>query len=519
MNMLKTLASLLMLAFVVACGGGGGDAGSSGFSGVAVSPGTTVTPGGAIKTTYVIGVEIQRAGVSSTQISSTETAQAVATVTSSAGAPIEGVVVSFSQTVGTLLTFAPLAATALTDAAGKAKLDLSAANAANTGATTVQASATVESVAISSSKSIQISAGTPVVGGTPIPAAINFVGSVPSGTAIVIKGAGGNGRSESAILTFRVVDKSNAPINGARVDFAINADNGGAAIAAPGFSISNSDGLVNVTVSSGSTPASIVVKSTVNSAPSIASQSDTLIVSNSVPIAGGFEIVAEKYNLDGRLTGDKTKITAFVRDIFGNPVPDGVAVSFQTDFGVIALSTLGGCVSVNGTCTVEFRVQDPRGDGIATVRGSVRVGTNNTLADQLRINMAGATGTAYTALDDNGRPLTKLTLNSCKQTFEVLVSDGKGRSTAAGTTVTSSFASSGVAVALKAGTPVPDQLTQDFPPTPIGFEVDVTGSTVSPPCSTAAGATIGARLQFFRLEFKTPNGVASSQRIELEYPQ
>ena len=517
--MFKRITSIFLFAFVVGCGGGGGDPGTSGFSGVPISPGTPGTGGGAVKTTYVIGIEIQRSGVSSTQISSTETAQAVATVTSGSGAPVEGVVVSFSQTVGTLLTFAPLAATALTDASGKAKLDLSAANAANTGATTVQASATVESVAISSLKSIQISAGTPVAGGTPIPAAINFVGSVPSGTAIVIKGAGGNGRSESAILTFRIVDKSNAPINGARVDFAINADNGGAAISAPGFSISNSDGLVNVTVSSGSAPASIVVKSAVNSAPSIASQSDTLIVSNSVPIAGGFEIVAEKYNLDGRLTGDKTKITAYVRDVFGNPVPDGVAVSFQTDFGVIALSTLGGCVTVNGTCTVEFRVQDPRGTGVATVRGSVRVGTNNTLADQLKINMAGATGTSSTALDDNGRPLTKLTLNSCKQTFEVLVSDGAGRSTAAGTTITSSFASSGVAVALKAGTPVLDQFNQNFPPTPIGFEVDLSGSSVFPACSTAVGAAIGGRVQFFRLEFKTASGVASSQRIELEYPQ
>ena len=509
MNWIKALATVGLSAVLAACGGGGGSGGASGFGGGSGGSGAV----GA----YAMTLDVQRVGAATTQISSTETVQATAIVTSAAGAPIEGIVVTFSEATGSLLVFAPLAATALTDANGRATLDFGASNSANTGATTVRASASVGSISVEASRSIQVTAGAPVTGGAPTPAAINFIGSVPSGTAIVIKGAGGNGRSESAILTFRIVDASNAPIKAAGVDFKLNENNGGAQIAQPSLALSNSDGLVKVTISSGPKPASIVVTATARSAASVTSQSDTLIVSNSVPVPGGFEIVAENYNLDGRKTGDKTKITAFVRDEFGNPVPDGVAVSFQTNFGVVASSTLGGCVTVNGTCPVEFRVQDPRGAGIATVVASVRVGINDTLGTKLMINMAGATGTPYLGLNDDGSPLNILKLASCKQVFELLLSDGNNHATAATTTVSSPFASTGVTVSVKTGSPVLDQLALGFPPTRLGIEVDLTNTQLVPVCKP--GGMVTGSQAFFRLEYKSPGGIVYTQRIGLEYPQ
>ncbi len=511
MNWIKALATLGLSAVLAACGGGGGSSGASGSGG----GGAGGTGTGAA---FLMNLDVQRAGTSTIQISSTETVQANATVTTSAGAPVEGVVVTFSQSTGSLITFAPLAATALTDANGRATLDFSASVSANTGATTVQAAATVGTVGVAATRSIQITAGAPVAGGAPVPAAINFIGSVPSQSAIVIKGAGGNGRSESAILTFRIVDASNAPINAAGVDFKLNTDNGGAQIAQPILAFSNSDGLVKVTISSGPNPASIVVTAAAHSVAGVTSQSDTLIVSNSVPVSGGFEIVAAKYNLDGRKTGDKTTISAFVRDIFGNPVPDGVAVSFQTDYGVVASSTLGGCVTVNGICPVEFRVQDPRGTGIASVVASVRVGVGNTLTTGLQINMAGALGTPYIALQADGSTLSSLTLNSCKQVFELLLSDGNKHSTAANTTVSAPFASTGVKTTVKIGSPVLDQLAAGFPPTGLGIEVDLTDAALVPLCKSVGGIVANSPA-FFRLEYRSPNGIVYSQRVGLAYPQ
>jgi hypothetical protein len=442
--------------------------------------------------------------------------QAVATVTSSSGGPVEGVVVTFSEGSAALLAFAPQSATALTDDSGVAVLDLSAASATSTGATTVNASAMVASTEVTGSKSIQITAGAGGGGALPVPAAINFVGSNPSDTALVVKGSGGNGRSEAAILTFRVVDATGAPINAASVGFELNGVAGGAQIS-PAKGVSNSEGLVTASVTSGTEPTSIVVTATV-AGTQIKTQSDTLIVSNSVPAENGFEAVAAKYNLDGRRTGDSTTITAFVRDEFGNSVPDGVAVSFVTDYGVVGSSTLGGCTTTNGRCIVDFRVQDPRGDGIATVVGSVRVDDATQFQTSLSINMAAATGTSYLALDPaSGNPVTGVEMTSCKQSFELLLSDGAGRSTAAGTVVSAPFASSEVKVTVKSGSPVLDQLAANFPPTTFGFEVDLTSEDLAPLCNPDGAPA--ASNAYFRLAFQTPGGIVFSQRIELAYPQ
>ena len=381
--------------------------------------------------------------------------------------------------------------------------------------------ATVGAVAIAASKSIQITAGALSGGAPPTPAAINFIGSNPSGTAIVIKGTGGTGRSESAILSFRVVDLSNAPINGVSVAFSINTNNGGATIS-PATATSNSDGLVSTTVSSGTDPASIVVQAKAGTSPVITSQSDTLIVSNSVPFEGGFEIVAEKYNLDGRKTGDSTRITAYVRDKFGNPVPDGVAVNFVTDYGAVASSTLGGCTTINGVCTVIFRVQDPRplADGIATVKATLRVGDGSTVItpQTLQINMAGASGSSYLVLDPvTLAPLTKLQLTSCKQSFELLLSDGSGHAPAAGTTISTPFTSTGVVVTIKNGSPVLDQLAANFPPMILGIEVDLTSTELAPLCKAGGVAAISP--DFFRFGFTTPGNLLFTQRIDLAFPQ
>ena len=503
-------ALILSVSALAACGGGSSEsAGVSSFN-----------PDSAAQTlsaAYSVTVDVQRAGVSTSQISSTETVQAVATVTSSGGIPVEGVLVTFSQSASTLLTFAPTTATALTHADGRASLDIGATSALNPGATTVQAAAQIGTVSKSSSRSIQIAAL--AAAADVIPASINFVGAVPSATAIVIKNAGGNGRSESAVLTFRVVDVNNSPINGAVLNFKLNANNGGAVITPAQSATSNSNGLVNVTVTSGAKPASIVVVATARNAPLVKTQSDTLIVSNSVAVSGSFEIYTAKYNLNGELSGDSTIITAFVADEFGNPVADGLAVTFQTDYGAVASSTLGGCLTINGKCSVEFRVQEPRGDGIATVRASVLVGPSTTLATQLKINMSGSPRTSYLMIHPDGSAVTSLSLtsSSCKQTFELVLSNGYQRAAAAGTLITIPFQEIGANVTVKTGSPVIDQRIVDFPPTAVTVEVDLTDKSLIPACKV--GGNFASSVNYFLVGMKPPGTDLPNQRIFLAYPQ
>lgn len=505
--------SVMMAAVAVGCGGGGG---SSLYGGGG-------TGGGSGAATYSMAVDVQRSGTSTTQVSSSETVQAIATVQSSNGTPVEGVVVTFAESGPSLLTLAPTSGTALTDASGRATVDLSAATAATTGATTISASTTVSGTAVTGSRALQLTAsggGGPVV---PQAAAINFVSANPSGTAIVIRGAGGSGRSESATLTFRVVDGSSAPINGATVSFALNSASSAAGVTLNTQSAtSNSSGVVTTSVTSGDQPTTVIVTATVTSAvtpagATVSTQSDSIVVSTSVAVAEAFEIVAEKYNLDGRLTGDSTTISAFVADANGNPVADGVAVSFTTDAGAVASSNLGGCLTQNGRCDVTFRVQEPRGTGLATVIATTQVGGTTTLSDSLQINMAGSNAD-YIILnaDPDDSPVSSVAMNGvCTRTFSLRLSDGNGRAPAAGTTITADPGSSGVTASIKTGSPVADQLGVGFPPAQ--FTVEVVVATAAPAsCLAGGGATDTG---FFLIRSTTPNGIVFPQRVDVVYPR
>ncbi|HEY4081438.1 MAG TPA: hypothetical protein VGM81_12130 [Burkholderiaceae bacterium] len=511
----RALLGIALTAALAACGGGGGSSGSpvlpgDGSGGSTGSGGTTTTPA------YSMGVEVQRSGTATTQVSSTETVQAVATVVDKSGSPVSGVVVTFTEPSVGLLAFQPQAATGLTGSDGKASVDLGAKTNTATGATTVMAAATVGGLSLTANKSIAIAAGTTTTV-TPTPATISFVSSSAGDQAIAIKGAGGNGRAEAAILEFKVLDSTGAPINGAAVTFAINTGGAAGSTISPTSAVSDSSGRVTTTVLSGTSAGSIVVVATAGAAPSVKVQSDTLLVSNSVPIASGFETDAANYNLDGNFTGDSTSITARVRDVNGNPVPDGVAVSFQTDYGVVASSTLGGCTTVNGQCSVDFAVQNPRGQGVATVVGSIGVGTASQFQYSIQINMSSG---AYTVVPTNSSvPITSITLpiDSCKYTVQARIQDSYGRSVTTGTVVSVPLTSSNIGVTVRSGSPVADAL--DFTPTTLGFEIDATASALTPPCKVN-GSIPSTPQAFMIFGFQTPKGVVKNQqRIDIYYPQ
>jgi hypothetical protein len=109
-------------------------------------------------------------------------------------------------------------------------------------------------------------------------------------------------------------------------------------------------------------------------------------------------------------------------DAFGNPVPDGTPVVFQTNMGAIGSSDKGGCNTVNGVCSVAFRTQAPRAAtpglpatpcnavtpdatraGLATICASSTDGTN-TVFDKTAIFFSGSS-VKYVYMDGSTTPL------------------------------------------------------------------------------------------------------------------
>lgn len=384
MNFLGKIAACASFALLAACGGGGGDPGGSGNAGGTGTGGAS----GNVSVQVLKGSENGGSPVNTFSTSDLDI-RAKATVKDRAGSPIPNTIVTFSQAGSAdLLTFLPESATALTDREGVAEVDLKAKDASALGAVQIVASVQItdrngQTATVTGSQNVSVS---PVIVADPQAAAtaINFTQANPSDRSIVIAGAGGSGRSETALLTFTVVDSRGSPIKGVVVDFNV----------VPADSVTlnttqettNSAGQVTASVSSRNTPTSVIVNAQVRGR-NISTQSDTLTVTTDIATQRGFDLSASKYNMDYDLSGDSSTVNVKIVDANGNPVADGVAVVSQADYGRVGSSGRGGCTTANGGCSVEYQVQNPRpADGVpVNVVFSTQTGQGTQISDSLQM--------------------------------------------------------------------------------------------------------------------------------------
>lgn len=224
----------------------------------------------------------------------------------------------------------------------------------------VRATATVGGTALSALGSINV-----------LPAslgAIEFVSAIP--TTIGLRGSG---QSETSTVVFRVTNNSGGPIPGQTVDFSLNTTVGGLSIT-PASGITDSNGQVSATVSSGSVLTSVrVTAQTTRDGVTISSQSEQLTVSTAIPDQDSFSLSAESLNVEGwSIDGTTVPITIRMADRYNNPVPDGTAVTFTTEGGRIDST----CFTAGGECSVNWVSQDPR----PQIVGSDEAGRSTILA-------------------------------------------------------------------------------------------------------------------------------------------
>lgn len=191
----------------------------------------------------------------------------------------------------------------------------------------------------------------------PAAASIGFVSGTPNDKAIVIQGAGGNGRTETALLTFQVLDTFGQPLANQLVSFSLNPT--GVVTLQSASATTGADGRVIVAVNSGTVTTTFRVIASLASGQSTIS--DTIVVTTGQPVQTAFSLSAESFNIEGWThDNEKSKINILMADSAGNPVADGTPVTFQTDSGAVGSAAVGGCITINGGCSVDFRSQAPR---------------------------------------------------------------------------------------------------------------------------------------------------------------
>jgi hypothetical protein len=189
---------------------------------------------------------------------------------------------------------------------------------------------------------------------SPDSGSIEFVSATPE--SISLKGVGG---IESSTVIFRVRDTNGNVVANKEVNFSLNTEVGGIALSPPSAE-TDSNGLVQTVVNSGTVHASVRVRAELDEDSTIFTQSNLLVISTGIPDQDSFSLSASAFNPEAwNIDGTEVTITARLADAFNNPAPDGTAVSFTTEGGAIEDS----CVTTKGVCTVLWTSQNVRPEG------------------------------------------------------------------------------------------------------------------------------------------------------------
>ena len=503
--------SVILFALIFsACGGGGGSPGSS------ASGGSNQTPNGKISI-----VLTDTNGVTSNVVSATSSLLAKVTVLDKVGAPLKGIVVTFSIDTTTAV-LSPASGTALTDASGVAKMNLSSG--VGTGAGTITASAiAVGTTTITTSATFSVSAPPAA-----IPSAINFLTAVPSDKSIVIKGAGGNGRSEVAILTFSVIDSSNNGIPNVKVNFTSQSTK--AVTLSSSTGLTDASGKVTVALSSGTEPTTVRVTATVDKM-AVSSVSDTITITTGAPVQTAMSVSLSAFFAEGiDFDGVRVKVAGRLADAFGGAVADGTQMVFTTDVGAVA--GIGGAQCLTngpnittaqpfpGFCEIYWYSQNPRGTtGIANIIVTATSGAA-LLSQSVQLYVLGSYANIYEVTSNSfegsttrlGAPAPRTFTNSCNpQTLFVELVDINQNPMPPGSTVT--------ATPQGAITLTVNPATVPMWSTPLGLLAHrgtIHSIQITPPaaCNTAGANSV---TETFDIKVTMPKLVVSSVNVNVSY--
>ena len=260
--------------------------------------------------------------------------------------------VSFTSNCGTITP-----ATALTNSQGIAQVSYSAVNAGvindqGCSASSVAIAATTPGAApVSAILAIDVAPATNLL----------FVEAKPS--TIFLAGSGGTTQS---VVKFRLVNTANVALQGQDVLLELKDLAGGipktsfgtvgnvAAIVQP----TNASGEIVVPVFSGTVPTNVSVKASLISNANVATISSVLAIASGRAVQARASLSVEKLSIEGaNVDGVTTTVSMSLADRQGNPVPEGTAVNFVTEGGVLIPPV---CTTVNSACTVTLRSQNPR---------------------------------------------------------------------------------------------------------------------------------------------------------------
>jgi len=217
------------------------------------------------------------------------------------------------------------------------------------GSDVISATSTIAGSQVSANGTVTVAAGT--IG------SVIFVSANPANVAL--RGTGSSGHPEVSTVIFRVLDSSGGPRVGTTVNFSLNTTVGGISVS-PASAQSDANGNVQTVVQGGTVATTVRVTATVQGVtPTLSTQSNQLTITTGIPDQDSFSLSVQCPNVEAwSRDGVIVPVTARMSDRFNNPVPDGTAVTLQTEGGsIVSQCQTSGAV---GSCSVNWTSSNPR---------------------------------------------------------------------------------------------------------------------------------------------------------------
>ncbi|QKQ25679.1 hypothetical protein [Candidatus Reidiella endopervernicosa] len=165
------------------------------------------------------------------------------------------------------------------------------------GDVTITASATVDGEATTATGTITVAVGTAN--------SLQFVSADPAN--IALQGYSTGDRPEVSTVTFKLLDTDNNPLQGELVNFTLNTGVGGITLTSASGT-TNASGLVTTKVNSGNVATTVRVTATLDSDNTIATQSDTLTISTGIADQNSFSIASNRLSPEALIHNGPTDI-------------------------------------------------------------------------------------------------------------------------------------------------------------------------------------------------------------------
>ncbi|MFT3717807.1 hypothetical protein [Pseudorhodoferax sp.] len=196
----------------------------------------------------------------------------------------------------------------------------------------------------------------------PVANTLTFVGATPEQIFIA-----GTGAAEQSVVQFRVLSSVGSALANVPVRFSIETNPGGVGIGASGATApvtatSDQDGLVSVSLFSGTIPGPVKLRAELaGSSPLVFAETQNLTVASGPPSQRFMSLAVGQAALEGwGRDGSSTTLTVRLADRQGNAVADGTVVNFTAEGGQVVRSCATTRINGISQCSVSYETQNPR---------------------------------------------------------------------------------------------------------------------------------------------------------------